>query len=271
MVLVATDVLGAPCWLSLLARDLQAAERFYGAVLGWSFRRGVFGRASSVAELDGVAVAGIGATSGGPFAPVAWTVYFAVHDADAAVARVRERGGTVGVGPVSYPPRGRAALATDPESAAFGLWEGEVLSEWRVGERRAPAWVELHTRDAFDAAVFYGEVLEWGADTSGAGDAAGCEVSYEEDQVVLRRGDGQAVARLNSGPLEAAAERPQLRPHWLVHFKVPDLERAKAAVLEHGGSIVPDAPHATGSAEGQRVTVCDPDGGLFTLDHSPSA
>ncbi|MFD7258218.1 VOC family protein [Streptomyces sp. NPDC059874] len=270
MVLVAADAPGAPCWLSLMTRDLQDAERFYGAVLGWTFRRGVFGRASSVAELDGVPVAGIGAMAVAPDAPVAWTVYFAVDDADAAVAGIRERGGTVGVGPVSYPPRGRAALATDPEGAAFGVWEGEALTEWRVGEGEAPAWVELHTRNAFDAAVFYGEVLEWvGHQEKEEDDHAGCcEVSYEEDQVVLRRA-GRPVARLNSGPVEATAERPQLRPRWLVHFKVPDLRRAQRAVVENGGTLVPDAPGW--SSEQQRVTVCDPDGGLFTLDQSPPA
>lgn len=264
MVLVSADVLGAPCWLSLMARDLQAAERFYGSVLGWQFRRGVFGRASSLAELDGVPVAGIGAMARELAVPVAWTVYFAVDDADAAVARVRERGGTVGVGPVSYPPRGRAALATDREGALFGIWEGQVLSEWRVGEgREAPAWVELHTRDAFDAAVFYGEALEWAADEGGGC----CDVSYEEDQVVLRQA-GRPVARLNSGPVEAAAERPQLRPRWLAHFKVPDLKVAQAVVVENGGSILPDAA-GWGNGQQQRVTVSDPDGGLFTLDQRP--
>lgn len=39
MVQVTADVLGAPCWLSLAARP-HAAESFYGAVLGWPFRRG---------------------------------------------------------------------------------------------------------------------------------------------------------------------------------------------------------------------------------------
>ncbi|MBT2441740.1 VOC family protein [Streptomyces sp. ISL-36] len=261
--LVAADVLGAPCWLSLVARDLDAAQRFYGSVLGWTFRPGGFGRAFSVAERDGVPVAGIGAVAGELAVPVAWTAYFAVDDADRAVARVRERGGTVGVGPVSYPPRGRAALVADREGATFGLWEGGVLSEWSVGEGKAPAWLELHTRDAFDAAVFYGEILEWDTD----GDSC-CEVSYEEDQVVLRRA-GEPVARLNSGPVEEAAWKPQLRPRWLVHFKVRDLEAATALALENGGHTVADAEWARGRH--RQVTLRDPDGALFTLDESPDA
>ncbi|MEK0100681.1 hypothetical protein WDA79_19695 [Streptomyces sp. A475] len=122
---------------------------------------------------------------------MAWTPYFAIDDADAAVARVRERGGTVGVGPVSFPPGCRAALVADREGATFGVWDGGVLAQWSVGAKQSAAWLELHTADAFDAAPFYGEVLGWGEGYS-------CDISYEEDQVVLRR-RGQAVAGLNGG------------------------------------------------------------------------
>ncbi|MEV4947811.1 VOC family protein [Streptomyces sp. NPDC053755] len=261
MVVRAAEVPGAPCWLSLVARDLRAAEDFYGAVLGWTFRQGSFGRAFSVAERDGVPVAGIGAVAGQLAVPVAWTAYFAVDDADAAVARVRERGGTIGVGPVSYPPRGRAALVADREGAVFGIWEGGVHSDWRVGEGSAPAWLELHTGNAFDAAVFYGEVLGWGEPQD-----HGCDVFYEEDQVVLRRA-GEPVARLNSGPVEAGAPKPQRRPRWLVHFKVRDLDAARAVAVDRGGSVVSGADTEWG--DGRRATLRDPEGALFTLDESP--
>ncbi|MEV0411689.1 VOC family protein [Streptomyces sp. NPDC050448] len=256
MVLVTADLVGAPCWLSLTARDLKGSERFYNAVLGWTFRRGTLGRAYSVAEAGGVPVAGIAAVAGQFAVPVAWTPYFAVDDADDAVARIRERGGTVAVGPVPYPPRGRAALAADREGATFGIWEGGVLSNWQLGDgAAAPAWLELHTKNAFDAAVFYGEALQWAAD----GGPGCCEVSYEHDQVVLRR-EGEAVARLNSGPVEEAAPTPQLRPRWLVHFQVRD--------LKHGGTILPGGPWPTGDRE---AAVSDPDGALFTLDQSYAA
>ncbi|MFF6776809.1 VOC family protein [Streptomyces sp. NPDC012637] len=259
------DEPGAPCWLSLAARDLDAAEEFYGAVLGWTFRRGPLGQGFSVGERDGVPVGGIGEVAVRMGVPVAWTAYFAVADADAAVARIRERGGTVGVGPVAFPPRGRAALATDLEGAAFGVWEGRISSRWRLGEHHAPAWLELHTRNAFDAALFYGGVLQW-VD----GNADRFEVAYEDEQVVLRT-HGEAVARLNSGPVEAASAQPQLRPRWLVHFRVPDLERATTAVLDRGGALIPEADQGWPTAGARCVSVRDPQGGLFTLDASPEA
>ncbi|MFE0700666.1 VOC family protein [Streptomyces sp. NPDC058872] len=258
------NAVGAPCWLNLSTGDLRAAERFYGAVLGWTFRRVAPDDAYLVGERDGVPVAGITAVTVEPAVPVAWTVFFAVDDADAAVARIRERGGTVGVGPMSYPPRGRAALATDLEGVAFGIWEGPLASRWHMGGRQAPAGVELHTSNAFDAAVFYGGVLRWADGSPGC-----CEVSYEHDQVVLRR-DGEAVARLDSGPVESTSPRPQSRPRWLVRFRVPDLMAARAAVEGHGGSVVPGGEWAgarpADGADGRRVVVRDPEGALFTLE-----
>ncbi|MGW7026842.1 VOC family protein [Streptomyces xanthophaeus] len=256
VMLVASEFRGAPCWLSLAARDLPSAQRFYGAVLGWTFRAGGLGEDFSVAERDGVPVAGIAAVAGELAVPVAWTAYFSVDDADAAAGRVRERGGTVGVGPVSYPLRGRAVLVADRHGAGFGLWEGPVLSGWSVGGRQAPAWLELRTRDALDAALFYGGVLGWGQGEPGC-----CDTSYEADQVVLRAG-GEPVARLNSGPVEVAGHRSHERPRWLVHFKVPDLERAQATALSLG-AIALSRP---GQLPAEHATLRDPDGALFTLD-----
>ncbi len=255
------DTTGAPCWFSLTTRDLPAAEAFYGGVLGWTFREAGPGRDVSVAESDGVPVAALCAVSDGFAVSVAWRAYFAVDDADAAVTRIRSRGGTVGVGPVAGSPYGRAALATDADGASFGIAEGDALSGWRSGGK-ATAWLELHTRDAFDAALFYGGVLGW----AGEADTC-CEVSYEREQVVLRH-DGQAVARLDSGPVDGASPRPQLRPRWEVHFRVPDLDAAEALVLEHGGTVLSDAFRP---GHGRRITVRDPEGGLFTLDEAQPA
>ncbi|MDJ0386400.1 VOC family protein [Streptomyces sp. G-G2] len=240
-----------------MARDLDTAQHFYSAVLSWKFRPARLGDAFSVGEVAGVPVGGIGALAGDLAVPVAWTPYFAVEDADIAVERIRERSGTVAVGPVSFESGGRAALAADVDGAVFGIWEGPVAPHWRVGAGYAPAWLELRTRNAFDAAIFYGGVLEWATGRSGC-----CEVSYEEDQVVLRH-SGEPVARLNSGPVEAAAYAPHARPRWHVHFRVADLDRAVAAATSLGGSTVA-LPTSPDPAE-PWATLRDPDGGLFTL------
>ncbi|MCX5192623.1 VOC family protein [Streptomyces sp. NBC_00249] len=242
-----------------MARDLEAAQRFYGAVVGWKFRRTRLGEGFSLAVLDGVPVAGIGALAADLAVPVAWTPYFAVDDIDVAASRIRERSGTVAVGPVSFPTGGRAALVADLDGAVFGIWAGPVSAGWRVGVGPAPAWLELRTRNAFDAALFYGEVLEWATGRAGC-----CEVSYEEERVVLRHA-GEPVARIDSGPVEVGSYNPHTRPRWHVHFRVPELEPAVEAALDLGGRTV---SVITEDATERSIALRDPDGALFTLTTS---
>ncbi len=60
-----------------------------------------------------------------------------------------------------------------------------------------------------------------------------------------------------------------MRPRWLVRFRVPDLEAAEAAALEHGGALVPGGEWGgvrQPDGGGRRAVVRDPDGALFTLE-----
>ncbi|MFG2639488.1 VOC family protein [Streptomyces sp. NPDC048370] len=240
-----------------MARDLGAAETFYGGVFGWEFRPTRLGEEFSVALSDGAPVAGIGALAPRLAVAVAWTPYFAVDDADVTAARIRERSATVAVGPLRF-GTGRAALASDREGAVFGIWEGEIIPDWSVGKGGAPAWLELRTRNAFDAAIFYAEVLDWAGELPGC-----CQVSYEDDHVVLSHGD-ITVARLYGGAVEDAPD-PQVRPRWHVHFRVPDLDEAVETAVRLGGTT---ASAVRPSGNGRSVALRDPDGGLFTVADS---
>ncbi|MDX2388561.1 MULTISPECIES: VOC family protein [unclassified Streptomyces] len=248
------DIPGAPCWVSLLVRDPDSAQRFYAGVLGWEFRPTRFGDDFAVAFRDGAPVAGIGSVTDVFRVPAAWTPYFAVEDADVVASRIRERGATMAVGPLAF-GTGRAGLAADPAGAVFGIWEGVVIPDWSVGRGSAPAWLELRTRDAFAAAIFYGEVLDWAGELPGC-----CVVSYEHDTVVLRHGR-DTIARIRGGALEAAPD-PEVRPRWHVHFRVPDLEAAMEAADRMGGRT---ASPVENSPTSRRVVLVDPDGAPFTV------
>ncbi|MFB7631459.1 VOC family protein [Streptomyces sp. NPDC056149] len=249
-----SPVRGAPCWVSLLTHDLRAAESFYGAVLGWRFRPATLGEEFAVAMLDGEPVAGVGALVQSFQVPVSWTAYFAVERADDTAGRIRERGATVAVGPLKLGP-GRAALAADRDGATFGFWEGQTLA-WSVGTGHAPAILELRTRDAFAAAIFYAEVFDWATDRPG-----GCQVTYEHDEVIVHDGT-HVVAVLRGGGVEAAPD-PRVRPQWHVHFRVDDVRRATEAAVAAGGTVTPVT--ATRDGSGSQAMVRDPDGGLFTV------
>ncbi|MEV7401833.1 VOC family protein [Streptomyces sp. NPDC091267] len=239
--------------------DLANARAFYSAVLGWEFRRSSLGNQFVVASAGGLPVAGIGERRPGLAPASVWTPYFAVRDADVTAARIQERGATLAVGPIPL-GRGRAGLAADPDGAAFGFWEGPALA-WEPGEGGgAPARLDLQTRDAFDAAKFYGEVFGWATEE-------GTDVAYRDHHVVVER-DTHPVLSLRGGGAQNS-ERAQLRPRWLVNFPVADVDRAVAAAIGAGGTR--PQPSATAWApKGFSRTLQDPDGGLFTLSHRSS-
>lgn len=244
---------GAPCWVSLMARDLAAAQDFYGVVLGWEFRKGRLGEEFSVALADGVPVAGIGALAPRLTVAVAWTPYFAVPDADVTAGRIRERSGTVAVGPLSL-STGRGLLAADRDGAVFGVWEGELVSDWPAWRDKAPAWIRLLSRDAFESAIFYGEVLDWAADRAGC-----CDVSYSEGAVLLHHG-GRVLAQLTSGA-DGTSANPLLHPRWHVHFAVKDVEETAHTARRHGATLLGERS----TARGREASLRDPDGAIFTV------
>jgi predicted enzyme related to lactoylglutathione lyase len=258
-------VAGAPCWVNLMARDLERSRDFYTAVLGWTYRRTTLGKEFAMAFDGGSPIAGIGAPAAGPRVSVAWIPYFTVGSADTTAARVRERGATVAVGPLTLPP-GRGVLAADPDGAVFGFWEGRTVRGWSVGKGAGPAALELRTRDAFAAAIFYAGVLGWAS----TDDRESCDVRYEHDQVLVID-DGNTVAALRGGAVESAPD-PQVRPRWHVSFRVPDTDAAAEAAEAAGGTVMaPPTTAYAGTPDGgaerpeRKATLCDPDGAPFTV------
>ncbi|MGW6204232.1 VOC family protein [Streptomyces sp. NPDC055089] len=247
-----TPVTGAPCWVSLVTPAPDAARSFYARVMGWEFRDSSLGRDFSLAVADGEPVAGLGHCHGRDLA-ARWTPYFAVTDADETADRVRERGATLAVGPARL-GEGRAALAADRDGAAFGFWEGPALA-WTVGRGSAPAHLDLMTRHAFEAAMFYAGIFDW------AKPSGGCTVEYAQDHVMVQVA-GHTVATLRGGGVESAPD-PKMRPRWVVDFHVEDSRAAAAAADAAGGQSSP-APPPLGCSKDTYV-IRDPGGALFTV------
>ncbi|MGW1409637.1 VOC family protein [Streptomyces sp. NPDC002403] len=246
-------VSGAPCWVSLPTGDLRAAQTFYVDVMGWEFVASALGSNFCVAMEHGRPVAGIGCCSPAARPPAVWIPYFAVDDADETADRIRERGATLAVGPVKLGV-GRAAIAADRDGAVFGFWEGTTLA-WSVGQGSAPARLDLQTRHAFEAAIFYAEIFGW-AEPPGS-----CTVDYAQEHVRVQA-EGRTVATLRGGGIETAAD-PRIRPRWIVDFRVEDSARAAAAAVDAGGesSLVP----ARDGPSKDAFIIRDPDGALFTV------
>jgi len=104
-------------WNELATPDLAASRAFYTAAFGWE-RLEMSSDDADLYGIDGNMVCGAHPAGEGEFP--AWSVWFAVADADAAAAKVVELGGSVLV-PCSDMSFGRGGVMADPHGAAFGI------------------------------------------------------------------------------------------------------------------------------------------------------
>jgi uncharacterized protein len=119
---------GCFTWNDLQTGDPETAADFYAALFGWETEPIEEG-----GRLVYVTIRNAGRTNGGimPMAeqhgdtPPHWLVYFTVLSCDDAAGKVRELGGEVLAGPLDL-GAGRIAVVSDPQGAAFALFEGET-------------------------------------------------------------------------------------------------------------------------------------------------
>ena len=116
------------CWNELHTSDREAAKAFYTAVFGWDAADEDMGGGEpyTVFSVGGRPVAGAG---GAPETQPHWLTWFAVADADDAVARRRSSAPSSPSGPFDIPTVGRCAGVTDPQGALFGVLQGETADE----------------------------------------------------------------------------------------------------------------------------------------------
>jgi uncharacterized protein len=242
---------GSVTWVDLMTTDVEAARRFYGEVLGWSFdigppETGFY----TTSKVQGDNVAGMGQLPPGAPFPPAWTVYFATVDVDASAARIRELGGQVMMGPIDVTEEGRMLVAMDPCGAAFGLWQPlRHTGAQRVDEPGAMCWREVNVRDVPAARAFYTALF--GLEARPLPDPA---MVYE----TLHLGE-QTVG----GILFMNEMWPKdVPPHWMNYFAVDDLDAALERVKAGGGKVVVppfDTPY------GRISVITDPAGAVVTL------
>jgi predicted enzyme related to lactoylglutathione lyase len=115
---------GAPSWFELFTRNYDESVEFYRQVFKWDTHAAADTpefRYTTLGEGEGQA-AGIMDASGflPEGVPAKWSIYFGVEDADAALAKIVELGGSI-VRPAEDTPYGRMAEAADPTGAHFKL------------------------------------------------------------------------------------------------------------------------------------------------------
>lgn len=250
------DYHGRFVWYELMTTDVAAAEVFYASVVGWGAREASTPAAAYTLFTVGKAFAAglmpltedmrkIGATP-------RWIGYVGVDDLDAAVDRVRRRGGTVYVPPTNVFNLSRFAVVADPQMASLALIKWLKPSEQEVPDLGKPGrtgWHELLAADLEKAFAFYGELFDWQRADVNAGPLG----TYQ-----LFSAGGQTIGGMFAKPPTVAV------PFWLYYFNVGDIDVAAERVRAGGGQVIEGPLELPG---GSWIARCiDPQGAMFALE-----
>jgi uncharacterized protein len=264
---------GVPCWVDTSQPDPEGAVAFYAGLFGWDFRDAMPPGSPGkyfIARLRDGDVAAVGSQPQGAPPAAAWNTYIWVESADATASKVLDAGGSVVTEPFDVGDAGRMAVCTDPEGAAFCVWQAKEHKGARiVNEPGSLNFNGLNTRDAQGAKSFYGAVFGW--ETLGLGGGAqmwrlpGYGDFLEQSDPGLRKrmaesgapeGFEDVVAAIN--PI--ADDQADVPAHWSVTFAVEDADATAARAAELGGQVVVppfDAPWV------RMTVIADPQGATF--------
>jgi uncharacterized protein len=240
---------GKVVWEDLATPDLAAAERFYSGLFGWTFRSVHSGDTDyAVALLDGRPLAGLvqKPIPAGEHRQPAWLTFIAARDVDAVTRSAIAHGAKVLAEARTYPGRGRQAVLSDPEGAAFAVLASSsgdspdylaAPGEW--------IWSSLHAKDAGTEAAFYQELF--GYDVFDASNGDGLE------HLILSTDD---YARVSANTFPADSVRRH--PHWLNYVRVDSAAASVAKATSMGGRVLVE-PHPDRHG-GMVAVIADPAG-----------
>jgi uncharacterized protein len=286
---------GVPCWVDASEPDPEAAVDFYRGLFGWEFEEamppGAEGKylvargeaaSSSIFDISGELrsgeVAAIRSISGGAPPVAMWNTYFWVDSADDAAAKVGDAGGAVVVEPFDFLDACRTAVFTDPEGAAFSVWEAkEHKGAELVNDPGAVVFNNLNTRDVEAARSFYGSLFGWQTAEIGGGAEGWTLPGYgdwleREHHPGLRRQMAEAGAPegfedVVGSIVPISDDQADTPAHWSVTFASADADATAAKATELGGKVIVapfDAPWSTSTYTIRMTVIADPQGATFS-------
>lgn len=252
-----TDPHGSFIWCELMTTDMDAAEAFYKAVVGW--KTADFGHPDmryTVVSAGERAVGGImmlpdDARQAG--ARPGWIGYIGVADVDAAAARVKDARGTIHKVPADIPDVGRFAIVADPGGAMFAL-----MTPTR-DEKPAPAmpdtpglvgWHELYAADGEAAAfAFYSSQFGW----------------TQADILDMGPMGNYRIFADNGVPIGGMMNKPADMPAgaWQYYFNVDGIDAAAERIGSNDGEVLMGPHEVPGGS--WIIQAKDPQGAMFAL------
>lgn len=118
---------GTFCWTELCTRDVEAAKKFYGELIGWTYEEsdmGQFKYTMFKTPGTGQFVGGMMPINAPQFegVPPHWMPYITVENVDASLEKCKALGGEVVHPPTDIPQTGRFCVIKDPTGAVISLF-----------------------------------------------------------------------------------------------------------------------------------------------------
>lgn len=246
---------GTFSWVDLAAHDVDAAERYYTRLFGWTAERMPYGSGEDEVYVmlrkdghDAAALYSMDATQKSQGMPSTWLSYVTVESADEAVAKARELDATVLADAFDVMDVGRMALIGDPTGAMFAVWEpGRHFGAGIKDDPGSLCWNELATRDMDRAVAFYAALFGW------------TPVPLEGSPMPYTMMMNGEVAAGGVYTMPAAMEG--MPPHWAPYFAVEDTDAFVRRSEELGGTTVMAPDDIPGI--GRFALLRDPQGATF--------
>jgi predicted enzyme related to lactoylglutathione lyase len=244
---------GAFSWVDLTTTDQDAAKRFYGELLGWTFEDLPVGDGVlySMAQVDGANVAAISPQpeqQRDAGAPALWNSYITVASADDAAERAQSLGGSAHAPAFDVMDAGRMAVLQDPQGAYFMAWQPNTnIGAGLVNAPGALVWNELTTPDLDASEQFYGDLLGWTTEIA---------PGPMEYRVIIRADGGPNGGMRPPMP-------PGTPPFWLVYFGTADITAAAGKIPALGGTVL--VPPMAFEGFGEITVAQDPQGAVLGL------
>jgi uncharacterized protein len=248
-----SPVTGTFCWVELQTKDPAAAQKFYSALMGWSFEDlPVPGGRYTVARAGGKQVGGVTPLPA-PFAsagvPSNWGVYVAVEDVPASTEAAVRLGARLLLGPQSLGP-GTFSVLADPTGAMFMLWHTtEPIGTFLYGEIGALCWNELVSTNTDLAQRFYSQLFGWRAEPMPVPGGT---------YVVFKQND-KSIGGLMPQPEEMKGPPSA----WASYFAVTDADATFASALKLGAKVI--MPLVDLPDVGRFAWLRDPQGATFAV------
>jgi hypothetical protein len=240
---------GVFCWPELATADPARAVDFYSALFEWRPVETPGEHPYTRLQIDGANVGAVSAARPEDSRQEArWNSSVSVEHVEAAVAKARELGGRVLIGPIDLSDLGRMATVEDPGGAAVTLWQ--THAQFSAHVLNAPGtlcWSELTTGDIGAAEAFYVGLFGW----SSRRDPLNTYIEFLRDDEPI------------AGVLPRRPTWRGVRAQWMPYFSAADVDDVIEVAERHGGSVL--IPPSAIPMSGRFALLRDPQGARFGI------